>query len=72
MEELKAPVFMKLVCPVRMYWVDKGHTRETKSKCNTSAIKDNEPKMEDWKHKLVVDKYLEGYKTYKEDTKKPG
>ena len=27
------------------------------------------PKTEDWEHKLVVDKYLKSYKTYKEGTK---
>ena len=68
-EELKSSAFVKLVCPVRIYRADKGHTRKAKRKRNTSAKKDTASKMEDWEHKLVVDKYLEGYKTYKEGTK---
>ena len=46
MGELKSPAFVNLVCPTRMHWADKGQTRETKSKHNTCATKDNEPKME--------------------------
>ena len=34
MEELKDPAFVKPVCPIKMYWVDKGQTHETKSKRN--------------------------------------
>ena len=54
-----------------MYWANKDQTPETKSKRNTGAKEGNKPKIEDWdwEHKLVVGKYLESYKTYKEGTK---
>ena len=69
MEELKATAFVKLFRPVTMCWADKGQTRTTKSDCNTGAVIDNEPKLEDWEYKLAVNKYLRGYKMYKEGTK---
>ena len=32
MGKLKAPGVVKLVCPVRMYWADKGRTHKTTKK----------------------------------------
>ena len=69
MEELKAPIFVKLVCPVRMYCANEEQTHKKKHKCNTGNTEDSKLKVKDLKHKLVVDEYLEGYKTYKEGTK---
>ena len=69
MEELKAPTFVQSDCHVRVYWSDKGQTLETNNKRNAGSTTDNVPKLEDWEHKLEVDKYLKKYKTCKDGTK---
>ena len=60
---------MKTDCPVRVYWADKGQTRETNNIRNAGSTVDNVPKSEDWEHKLEVEEYLEEHKLYKEGTK---
>ena len=61
-EELKVPTFVKLVHSVRMYWAtEQGQTHKTNSKRNTDTMTENEPKIEDWEHKLIVNKYIRGY-----------
>ena len=69
MEELKPPVFVKSERPVRVYWADADHTRETNNKRNARSTVDNVPKSEDWEHKLAIEEYLDKYKLYKEGTK---
>ena len=69
MEEMKAPIFTKTERPVCMYWSgtrrEAGASNKTKQKRNAET--DNNPKLEDWEHKLAVDKCLE-YTTHKEGT----
>ena len=36
---------------------------------NGSFLMDNVPKLEDWEHKLKVNKYLENYRTHKDESK---
>ena len=69
MEELKAPTFVKKEHSVRKYWSDEGQTLGTRNTHNVGSTTDTVPKTEDWEYKLVVDKYLEMYKTYKDGTK---
>ena len=68
MEDLKAPFFTETERPVRMFWADKAQTAKTKNKRNSGTKEDNNPKVKDCEHKLVVDKYLESYTTNKEGT----
>ena len=69
MEGLRALTFVKMERPVRKYLSDEGQTLETKNKCNTETTTNNVPTKEDWEHKLVLDKYLETYKVYKDGIK---
>ena len=54
---------------MRICWSNESQTLETKNKRNTGSKTVNVPKAEDLEHKLVVNEYLELYKTYKEGTK---
>ena len=68
-EELKAPTFVKSDRPSGVYWAEESQTRKTNNIQYAGSKTDNAPKLEDWEHKLKVDKYLEKYKTYKDGTK---
>ena len=46
----------------RMLWSNKDHTTKNRKR-NPGTKKENSPKVENWEHKLVVDEYLESYKT---------
>jgi hypothetical protein len=66
--ELEAPAFVKMDCPVTMFWANKEQTLETTRKCNSGAKEDDDQNLEDCEHNLVVDEYLKDYETQKEST----
>ena len=73
MEDLKVSlVFTKKERPACVYWSgtsrEAGSSNETKKKGNPGTESDNKFKLEDWEHKLKVDKYLEWYKTHTDGT----
>ena len=69
MEDLKALSVVKTERPVRKYWSNEDQTLEINNKRNAGSTMATVHKTEDWEHKLVFDKYLETYKTYKDGTK---